>query len=169
MDASTTKSPEEMTSTELKAHLAAGTVGGTTPSKAGKVKAKRPVSPKTKAATKAKAARKVKAAAKSKPKARKPAKASKSTKTKRPAKVPAVRLIAAFMVENKGKAFKSTDLAKRFKARPVEIHRAVALLERSGATVEASRLGPTQKPGRRAFLYTVTKGPVAKASKSKSK
>jgi hypothetical protein len=154
------KTVEEMTSTELKAHLA-----GTTPEPVKATKTKAPAKSKAKSKAKARKATTAKAPAKSKGKARKPAKAAKSNKSKR---VPAVRLIAAFMVENKGKAFKSTDLAAKFKARPVEIHRAVSLLERQGAVVDAARSGPTQKPGRRAFLYTVTKAPVVKASKSKA-
>jgi hypothetical protein len=151
------KTVEEMTSTELKAHLA-----GTTPEPVKATKTKAPAKSKAKSKAKASKPTKAKAPAKTKAKARKPAKSNK------PKRVPAVRLIAAFMVENKGKAFKSTDLAAKFKARPVEIHRAVSLLERQGAVVDAARSGPTQKPGRRAFLYTVTKAPVVKASKSKA-
>ncbi len=157
---------ENMSSAELKAKLESGTVGGTTPSKTGKVKAKaikakpaaKSKSKTSKAPAKSKA--KTKAAAKSKPKSKaKPAAKSKA-KASKPAAPSIISKIGDYMIANKGEAFKATDLAKRFKCRGVEVHRAVARLERLGATVSATRSGPTGKPGRRTFLYSLDKNPT---------
>lgn len=142
------KKPEDMSSAELKEALAKGTVGGGKPDKKGNVKPRRvKVAQKkreAKASKQAKPAKKVKAVKKTAPKARKE-RASR------------IAVIGDFLQAHPGEGFTTLELAKKFKVRLVEIHRACQRLEKLGVKVEAVRSGPTGKPGRRAFRYQVTK------------
>ncbi len=60
-----------------------------------------------------------------------------------------------------GRPVTAKELSRKLHVRPVEIHRAVAHLEREGYEVQAIR-GPARpgRPGRRPFLYSITKAPT---------
>ena len=143
------KNPADMTSEELRKALDNGTVGGDAPKPlttrpvalaASAVAEVKPKKVKAKAAKKAKAVRKT---------ARK-ASAPRDSKTLE---------IARYMTTAKGPHMTSA-LAKKFKVRIVQIRRAAMMIVRLGGKVDTKKSDKaTGKPGRRAYVFTVTKAP----------